>query len=54
MCSSDLKLLAQLPPTRIHYRFRMYDADEFNGFSLAGGYIYLSRKLPTAKTKSPA
>ena len=39
------KLLAQLPPTPIHYRFRVYDSDELNGFSLAGGYVYISRKL---------
>ena len=39
------KLLAQLPPTPIHYRFRVYDSDELNGFSLAGGYVYLSRKI---------
>jgi WD40 repeat protein len=39
------KLLAQLPPTPIHYHFRVYEADDLNGFSLAGGYVYLSRKL---------
>jgi len=39
------KLLAQLPPTPVHYRFRVYDSEEFNGFSIAGGYVYVSRKL---------
>lgn len=39
------KLLAQLPPTPIQYHFRVYESDELNGFSLAGGYVYLSRKL---------
>ena len=39
------KLLAQLPPTDIHYRFRIYDSGEVNGFSLAGGRVYISRKL---------
>ena len=41
------KLLAQLPPTTIHYRFRVYEAEDANGFSIAGGYIYVSRKLIT-------
>jgi WD40 repeat protein len=39
------KLLDQLPRTVINYQFRVYDSDELNGFSLAGGYIYVSRKL---------
>jgi hypothetical protein len=39
------KLLAQLPPTPIHYKFQVYDSEEFNAFSIAGGYIYVSRKL---------
>jgi WD40 repeat protein len=41
------KLLAQLPPTPIHYHFRVYEAEEANGFSVAGGYVYISRKLIT-------
>jgi hypothetical protein len=41
------KLLAQLPPTAIHYRFRVYESEDANGFSLAGGYVYVSRKLIT-------
>jgi WD40 repeat protein len=41
------KLLAQLPPTPIHFQFRVYESDEANAFSLAGGYVYVSRKLIT-------
>ena len=41
------KLLSQLPPTPIPYHFRVYESSVFNAFSLAGGYIYLSRKLIT-------
>ena len=39
------KLLAQLPPTPIHYSFRVFESDEIESFSLAGGHIYVSRKL---------
>lgn len=42
------KLLSTLPPTGMHYRFRMYDSGEINGFSLAGGRVYISRKLIAA------
>lgn len=42
------KLLATLPPTGIHYRFRIYDSGEINGFSIGGGRVYISRKLITA------
>jgi hypothetical protein len=42
------KLLATLPPTGIRYRFRIYDSGEVNGFSLAGGRVYISRKLIAA------
>ncbi|HKF50155.1 MAG TPA: M48 family metalloprotease [Terracidiphilus sp.] len=41
------KLLAQLPPTPIPYHFRVYESIEANGFSVAGGYVYISRKLIT-------
>jgi hypothetical protein len=41
-------LLATLPPSGIHYRFRIYDSGEVNGFSLPGGHVYISRKLITA------
>jgi WD40 repeat protein len=39
------RLLATLPPTGLHYRFRMYDSGEINAFSFAGGRVYISRKL---------
>ena len=39
------KLLAGLPPTGVHYRFRIYDSGEINGFSFGGGRVYISRKL---------
>ncbi len=42
------RLLAQLPPTAIHYRFRVYDSGEINGFSIGGGRVYISRKLIAA------
>jgi predicted Zn-dependent protease len=39
------RLLAVLPPTGIHFRLLMIDSPEINGFSLAGGRIYITRKL---------
>jgi hypothetical protein len=39
------KLLSQLPPTSIHYSFRISESGEVSSFSLAGGHVYLSRKL---------
>ncbi len=39
------RLLAQLPPTRVHYIFTIIDAPESDSFGLAGGRIYLSRKI---------
>jgi len=41
------KLLAQLPPTPIHYHFRVYESEDANAFSAPGGYVYVSRKLIT-------
>jgi hypothetical protein len=41
------KLLAQLPPTAIHFTFHVYLSDEANGFSSAGGYVYISSKMIT-------
>ena len=41
------KLLAQLPPTPVHYTFRVYDSDDANGISIAGGHVYISRKMIT-------
>ncbi|MGB8029077.1 MAG: M48 family metalloprotease [Terracidiphilus sp.] len=42
------KLLATLPPTGIHYTFRIYDSGEVNAFSVAGGRVYVSRKMIAA------
>src|SRR5215831_9290006 len=33
------RLLAQLPPTKIHYRFALVDSPELNSFGMAGGRI---------------
>lgn len=39
------RLLAQLPPTKIHYRFSIIDAPINNAFSIAGGRVYVARRL---------
>ncbi len=39
------RLLRQLPPTPIHYTFRIYESPDLRAFSLAGGHVYISRKL---------
>ncbi len=39
------RLLAQLPPTKIHYRFLIIDSPELNSFSLAGGRVYIFRRM---------
>jgi hypothetical protein len=39
------RLLAALPPTTIQFRAILVDSPEVNGFSLAGGRVYLTRKL---------
>jgi hypothetical protein len=39
------KLLEQLPPTSIQFTFRVYNDEEVNAFSIAGGHVYVSRKL---------
>src|ERR1700736_953454 len=39
------RLLRQLPPTNLHFQFLLYDQPEANAFALAGGHIYVSRKL---------
>jgi predicted Zn-dependent protease len=39
------RLLAALPPTQIQFRFILVDSPEINAFSLAGGRVYLTRKL---------
>jgi WD40 repeat protein len=39
------RLLANLPPTEFKFQFRLVESSEINGFSLAGGRVYLTRKL---------
>ncbi len=39
------RLLDQLPPTNVHYTFRVFESPDLTAFSLAGGRIYISRKL---------
>ncbi len=39
------RLLDQLPPTAIHYTFHVFQSADLRAFSLAGGHIYISRKL---------
>jgi len=39
------RLLTALPPTGIQFRVILVDSPEVNGFSLAGGRVYLTRKL---------
>ncbi|HET6169668.1 MAG TPA: M48 family metalloprotease, partial [Terracidiphilus sp.] len=45
------RLAATLPATQIHFRVQIVDSPEVNGFSLAGGRIYMTRKL-LAEAKS--
>ncbi|HEY4359034.1 MAG TPA: M48 family metalloprotease [Acidobacteriaceae bacterium] len=42
------RLSANLPPSGIKYRVVLVDSSEVNGFSLAGGHIYITRKLAAA------
>lgn len=39
------RLLAQLPPTSIHYHFFLVDSPQLNAFGLAGGRIYIFRRM---------
>lgn len=39
------KLLKTLPPTKIQFQVTLIDSDNINGFSVAGGHIYILRKL---------
>jgi predicted Zn-dependent protease len=38
------RLVATLPPTTIHFKVMLVDSDEINGFSIAGGHVYILRK----------
>ncbi len=39
------RLVNKLPPTNLDFRFYVYDAPEANGYSIAGGRVYITRKL---------
>lgn len=39
------RLLAQLPPTAVHYHFVIIDSPELNSFGVAGGRIYIHRRM---------
>ena len=39
------RLVAVLPPTKIQYHVMLIESSEVNGYSIAGGHIYLTRKL---------
>src|SRR4051794_2727394 len=39
------RLLAQLPPTAVHYRFVIIDSPDLNSFGVAGGRIYIHRRM---------
>ena len=39
------RLLSGLPPTKTRFRLMLVESSEINGFSLAGGRVYLTRKL---------
>lgn len=42
------KLLAVLPPAKMKFQFQIYESDELNAFSLAGGRVYVSSKMVAA------
>src|SRR5271167_1575683 len=39
------KLLQQLPPTQLKFRFVLVDLPDVNAFTSAGGHIYVTRKM---------
>ena len=39
------RLLAQLPPSQMHYSFTIIDLPDNNAFGIPGGHIYLSRRI---------
>ncbi len=39
------RLVAQLPSTHIQYHFSIIDSPELNSFGVAGGYIYIHRRM---------
>lgn len=42
------RLLLQMPPTRLRFRFYLVDSPDANAFAVAGGRVYVTRKLITA------
>jgi len=42
------RLLSALPPTEVHFRYRLVDSQQVNAWSMAGGHVYFTRKLITA------
>lgn len=42
------KLLAVLPPSEFQFSYKIVDSWQVNGWSIAGGHIYLTRKLIAA------
>lgn len=42
------KLLAVLPPTELHFSYKIVDSYQVNAWSTAGGHIYFTRKLMVA------
>ena len=42
------RLVATLPPTKLKFHVVLVDSSEINGFSLAGGRIYMTRKMAAA------
>ena len=42
------RLVAQMPPTNLHFRFFVVDSPEANAFSIPGGRVYVTRRLITA------
>jgi hypothetical protein len=38
-------LVAHLPPTSVHFSFHIFESADLKAFSLAGGHVYISRKL---------
>jgi WD40 repeat protein len=42
------RLVAQLPPSNLHYQFYLVDLPSVNAFGLSGGRVYIARKLVAA------
>lgn len=42
------RMVAALPATKIQFRIILIDSNEVNGFSIAGGHVYITRKLAAA------